>query len=325
MNILVRNSEVGWLCDAVVAGRRLDERDALRLFQTSDLNALGMLAREVTDRKVGRRATYIVNRYINYTNCCVLRCRFCSFARSKGEPGAFELTIDEIVAKAKEALDHGITELHVVGGLHPTLPIEYYLDMLKALKSLDPNLHLKCFTAIEIRHMADVAGMPMAKVLEKLRDAGLDCLTGGGAEIFEPRVRKVIAPGKETAEEWLEVHRTWHKLGGRSTCTMLYGHVESCADRVDHLRRLRELQSETGGFAGFVPLPYHPKNNALPAKTPPTGFDTLRTIAISRLYFDNIDHITAYWVGLGMKLAQVALNFGADDLHGTIPVSYTHL
>jgi aminodeoxyfutalosine synthase len=198
------------------------------------------------------------------------------------------------------------------------LPFDYYTGMLRALKALDPRLHLKCFTAIEIRHLAWLAGKPIADTLAALAEAGLDSLTGGGAEIFRQTVRDRIARGKESAEEYLEVHRLWHRMGKRSTCTMLFGHVESLADRVDHLRLLRALQDETHGFTGFVPLPYQPENNQIPVSSPPTGLDALRTIAVSRAYLDNFDHITAYWVGLGMKLAQVALSFGADDLHGTI-------
>jgi aminodeoxyfutalosine synthase len=190
--------------------------------------------------------------------------------------------------------------------------------MLKALKTLDSRLQLKCFTAIEILHLAWLAKKSVEQTLIELKAAGLDSLTGGGAEIFQPDVRKAIAKGKESAAEYLDVHRTWHKLGGRSTCTMLYGHVESLADRVDHLRQLRALQDETGGFTGFIPLAYQPEDNDIPVQHPPTGFDSLRTIAISRIYLDNFPHVTAYWVGLGVKLAQVALNFGADDIHGTI-------
>jgi aminodeoxyfutalosine synthase len=205
-----------------------------------------------------------------------------------------------------------------VGGLHPTLPFGFYLDLLRALRAVDPRLQLKCFTAIEVLHLAWLARQSVPDTLAALRAAGLDALTGGGAEIFRPAVRTAIARGKESAEEYLDVHRTWHRMGGRSTCTMLYGHVESVADRVDHLVRLRALQDETHGFTGFIPLPYQPENNQIPVATPPTGFDTLRTIAVSRLVLDNVDHLTAYWVGMGLKLAQVALSFGADDLHGTI-------
>lgn len=304
--------------EAVSAGRRITEADALRLLECRDLNAVGALAEVVRERKVGRRASFIINRYINYTNYCILSCQFCSFSRKKRNGDGFEYSVEEIVGKAREALALGITELHIVGGLHPTLPYGYYVDMLRALKALDPHLQLKCFTAIEILHIARLARKPVPAVLAELREAGLDALTGGGAEIFRKSVREAIARGKETAEEYLDVHRTWHRMGCRSTTTMLYGHVESLADRVDHLRQLRDLQDETGGFCGFVPLPYHPENNAIPVSTPPSGADTLRTMAVSRIYLDNIDHLTAYWIGLGVKLAQVALSYGADDLHGTI-------
>lgn len=314
----VRHSQLKDLYDKVSSGQRISESDAMRLFESRDLNAVGAIADLTRQLKVGNRASYIVNRYINYSNYCILSCQFCSFARKKRDHNGFELTIEQIVEKAREALADGITELHIVGGLHPSLPFSYYLEMLRALRKLDPRLQLKCFTAIEILHMAWLSKQSVPQTLEALREAGLDSLTGGGAEIFAPSVRDQIARGKESAEEYLDVHRTWHKMGCRSTCTMLYGHVESLADRVDHLSRLRKLQDETRGFAGLVPLPYHPENNEIPVDHPPTGFDTLRTIAVSRIYLDNFDHITAYWVGMGLKLAQVALSFGADDLHGTI-------
>jgi aminodeoxyfutalosine synthase len=357
------------LYDKVAAGERISEADALRLFESKDLNAVGAIADLACREKIGDRASYIINRYINYSNYCILSCQFCSFARKKRDADGFELTVEQIVEKAREALNLGITELHIVGGLHPSLPFSYYTDMLKALRALDapapcnaavpaassssvslpdngktgdprtgtvrelaggdacatpntygsvPRLHLKCFTAIEILHLAWLAKKSVEQTLVELKAAGLDSLTGGGAEIFRPEVRSAIARGKESAAEYLDVHRAWHKLGGRSTCTMLYGHVESLADRVDHLRQLRALQDETHGFVGFVPLPYQPEDNDIPVEKPPTGFDALRTIAVSRIYLDNFDHITAYWVGMGLKLAQVALSYGADDLHGTI-------
>jgi aminodeoxyfutalosine synthase len=317
-DFLIQHSSLSDLHEKVAAGVRLSDAEALRLFESRDLPALGALADTACRRKTGDRASFIVNRYINYSNYCILSCRFCSFARKKRDADGFELSLDEIVARAREALALGITELHIVGGLHPSLPFSHYIDLLKALKALDARLQLKCFTAIEVLHLAWLSRQPIGTTLARLREAGLDALTGGGAEIFRKEVRQEIARGKESAEEWLDVHRTWHRMGGRSTCTMLYGHVESLADRVDHLRRLRELQDETGGFVGFVPLPYHPENNDIPVSTAPTGFDSLRTIAVSRLYLDNFDHITAYWVGMGMKLAQTALAFGANDLHGTI-------
>jgi aminodeoxyfutalosine synthase len=318
VNFFVQHSELRDIYDKVVAGERISEADALRLFESKDLNALGAIADFVRQKKVGNRASFIINRYINYSNYCILSCQFCSFARKKRDADGFQLSIEEIVAKAREALKIGITELHIVGGLHPSLPFSYYTDMLRALKNLNARLQLKCFTAIEILHLAWLAKKSVEQTLIELKDAGLASLTGGGAEIFRKEVRSQIAKGKESAEEYLDVHRTWHKLGQRSTCTMLYGHVESLADRVDHLRQLRALQDETHGFVGFVPLAYQPEDNDIPVAHPPTGFDSLRTIAVSRIYLDNFPHITAYWVGLGLKLAQVALSYGADDIHGTI-------
>src|SRR5947208_12560384 len=318
MNFFVQHSDLRDLYDKVAAGERTSDADALRLFETKDLNALGAIADFVCQKKVGNRASYIINRYINYSNYCILSCQFCAFARKKRDADGFQYSVEEIVQKAREALALGITELHIVGGLHPSLPFSYYTDMLRALKSLDARLQLKCFTAIEILHLAWLAKKSVRDTLIALKEAGLESLTGGGAEIFRKEIRSQIAKGKESAEEYLDVHRTWHQLGGRSTCTMLYGHVESLEDRVDHLRQLRALQDETRGFVGFVPLPYQPENNEIPVATPPTGYDALRTIAVSRIYLDNFDHITAYWVGMGLKLAQVALSYGADDLHGTI-------
>ncbi|MDR3378143.1 MAG: aminofutalosine synthase MqnE [Verrucomicrobiae bacterium] len=322
MNFLIQHSSLGDIYDQVAAGERISDASALRLFESKDLNAVGAIADLARQKKVGRRASYILNRYINYSNYCILSCQFCSFARKKRDADGFQLSIEDIVQKAREALKLGITELHIVGGLHPSLPFSYYTDMLRALQQLDSRLQLKCFTAIEILHLAWLAKKTVEQTLIELKAAGLASLTGGGAEIFRKEVRDTIARGKESAAEYLEVHRTWHRLGGRSTCTMLYGHVESLADRVDHLRQLRALQDETHGFVGFVPLAYHPENNNIPVKPEPSGFDSLRTIAVSRIYVDNFDHLTAYWVGLGTKLAQVALSYGADDLHGTIIEEY---
>ena len=318
MSITLPSTELADIGQKVAAGERITEANALRLFESHDLHGLSALASLVNRRKNGSRASYIANRYINYSNYCILSCQFCAFARKKRDADGFQYTMPEMVQIAREALAVGITELHIVGGLHPSLPFSYYTDMLRALKALDARLQLKCFTAIEILHLAWLARKSVAETLKELREAGLDCLTGGGAEIFEPSVRTRIARGKESAEEYLDVHRTWHRMGGRSTCTMLYGHVESLADRVDHLRQLRALQDETHGFVGFIPLAYHPEHNEIPVQHPPTGFDSLRTIAVSRIYLDNFPHITAYWVGLGLKLAQLALDFGADDIHGTI-------
>lgn len=318
MIFFVQQSGLRDIYERVAAGERIDESDALRLFESKDLNVVGAIADLACQRKTRGRASYIVNRYINYSNYCILSCQFCAFARKKRDADGFQLTTEEIVQRAREALALGVTELHIVGGLHPSLPFGYYTDMLRALRALDARLQIKAFTAIEILHLAWLARKTVAETLGELRESGLDAITGGGAEIFRKSVRSAIAKGKESAEEYLDVHRTWHRMGGRSTCTMLYGHIEALEDRVDHLRQLRALQDETRGFSGFVPLPYQPENNRIPVEHPPTGFDALRTIAISRIYLDNFDHITAYWVGMGLKLAQVALSFGADDLHGTI-------
>ena len=318
MNFFIERSELRDIYDKVVAGERISDADALRLFESKDINAVGAIADFANRKKNGNRASYIVNRYVNYSNYCILSCQFCSFSKKKRDADGFQFSVEEIVQKAREALKIGITEMHIVGGLHPSLPFSYYTDMLKALKALDSRLQLKCFTAIEILHLAWLAKKSVEQTLIELKDAGLASLTGGGAEIFRKEVRSAIANGKESAEEYLDVHRTWHKLGQRSTCTMLYGHVETLADRVDHLRQLRALQDETKGFVALIPLAYQPEDNDIPVTTPPTGFDSLRTIAVSRIYLDNFPHLTAYWIGLGMKLAQVALSYGADDIHGTI-------
>ena len=318
MDFVLEQSDLTDLARKIERGTRLEPEDALRLFRTPNLNALGRLATLSTESKAGNRVSYIVNRYINYSNYCILSCQFCSFARKKRDNDGFELSIEQMVAKARESLELGITELHIVGGLHPSLPFSYYTDMLRSLKAVDSKLHLKCFTAVEIYHLARLNKQPMPQTLASLKEAGLDSLTGGGAEIFQQDIRNTIAKGKETAAEYLAVHRAWHQLGGRSTCTMLFGHVEALEDRIDHLAQLRSLQDETGGFTAFIPLPYQPENNEIPVSHPPTGNDILRTLAVSRLFLDNFDHLTAYWVGLGMKLAQVALSYGANDLHGTI-------
>src|SRR5881227_1139579 len=255
MNYQLIPKELRPIAEKIEAWQRLSEVDALTLYRANDLNALGMIANLVRERKNGNYATYIHNRYINYSNICILSCQFCAFAAKKRDAHAFEYAIDEIVRVVGDALPLGVTEVHMVGGLHPTLKKEWYLDLLQRLRALEPNLHIKAFTAIEVRHLAQrIFRMPIRDTLETLRAAGLGSITGGGAEIFDPVVRDQICRGKETASEWLDVHRTWHSMGGRSTCTMLYGHIETHAQRVDHLRQLRELQDETGGFTGFVPL-----------------------------------------------------------------------
>src|SRR3984893_18433273 len=313
--------ELRLIAEKVEARQRLSEVEALTLYRANDLNALGMIANVVRERKNGNCATYIHNRYINYSNICILSCQFCAFAAKKRDAHAFEYAIDEIVRVVGDALPLGVTEVHMVGGLHPTLKKEWYLDLLQRLRRLEPNLHIKAFTAIEVRHLAQrIFRMPIRDTLETLREEGLGSITGGGAEIFDPVVRDQICRGKETAAEWLDVHRTGHSMGGRSTCTMLYGHIETLAHRADHLRQLRQLQDETGGFTGFVPFAFEPSQShgILAHIKRASAFDPLRNLAVSRIYLDNIDHLTAYCVSLGLPLAQVSLSYGVDDLHGTI-------
>ena len=305
--------------ERVFNGERISGQQALSLFQSNDLNSLGQIANIVRERKNGNRATYILNRYINYSNICVLSCQFCAFGARKRDPHAFEMAIPEIESAARNALEHGITEIHMVGGLHPNLPGEWYIKLLETLRALDAELHLKAFTAIEIRHLAErIFKLPIPDTLETLRRAGLNSLTGGGAEIFDPAIRDKICRGKETAEEWKEVHRIWHGMGERSTSTMLFGHIESFEQRVDHLRQLRELQDETHGFTGFVPFAFVPQTTELAYVRPSSALDQLRTLAVSRIYLDNFDHITGYWVAMSLPLAQISLSYGVDDLHGTL-------
>jgi aminodeoxyfutalosine synthase len=319
MNYKLIPKELQRIAEKVEARQRISEADALELYRSNDLNALGIMASLVRERINGHYATYIHNRYINYSNICVLSCQFCAFAAKKRDSHAFEYAIEEIISVVSDALRLGITEVHMVGGLHPTLKKEWYLKLLRDLRALDPNLHIKAFTAIEVRHLAQrIFRMPIREMLEALREAGLGSITGGGAEIFDAKVRDEICRGKESAEEWLDVHRIWHSMGGRSTCTMLYGHIETLAQRVDHLRQLRQLQDETGGFTGFVPFAFEPQTTILSHIKAASAVEQLRNLAVSRIYLDNVEHLTAYWVSMGLPLAQISLSYGVDDLHGTI-------
>src|SRR5882724_4817596 len=321
MNYQLIPKELRPIAEKVEARQRISEPDALALYRANDLNALGMIANVVRERKNGNYASYIHNRYINYSNVCILSCQFCAFAAKKRDAHAFEYAIDEIIEAVRDALHLGVTEVHMVGGLHPTLKKEWYLELLQRLHALNSNLHIKAFTAIEVRHLAQrIFRMPIRDTLETLRAVGLGSITGGGAEIFDPAIRDKICRGKETSAEWLDVHRTWQLMGGRSTCTMLYGHIETLPQRVDHLRQLGELQDETGGFTGFVPFAFEPaqSHGVLAHIKRASAFEQLRNLAVSRIYLDNIDHLTAYWVSLGLPLAQVSLSYGVDDLHGKI-------
>jgi len=306
------------VADKVEACERLTLEEGVQLFATNDLIGLGRLADEVRTRRHGRSAYYNVNRHLNYTNVCYWDCTFCSFYRKKDSPEAYTHAIDECLARARDAADAGATELHIVGGLHPKLPLEYYEDLLRTLKRELPSLHLKAFTMVEIDHLKRLTHVSHEEIIERLKTAGLDSCPGGGAEIFAEDVRKQICRHKCGSNTWLKVAEKVHNAGIRSNATMLYGHIESLEDRVDHMIRLRELQDRTGGFQCFIPLAFWPENTELAHLPGPSGADSLRTIAVSRLMLDNFDHIKAYWVMLGKKLAQIALHYGADDLDGTI-------
>jgi len=303
--------------DKLFAGKRLTRTDGIALFKSNDLLALGRMATHVAQHKNGNRVYFVQNMHINPTNICINRCKFCAFSRSKGEPGAYEMTIDDILNKARGA-GKGVHEFHIVSGLHPDLPFVWYLDMLSALKKEYPKIHLKAFTAVEIDYLAKLSGLSITDTLKQLRDAGLGSLPGGGAEIFNANVRNALCAEKISGDRWLEVIKAAHQIGLKSNATMLYGHIETYEHRIDHLLRLRELQDLTGGFQAFIPLSFHSQNTEIKKTAYTTGFDDLKTLAISRLMLDNFDHIKAYWVMLGEKIAQVSLNFGVNDLDGTV-------
>ena len=301
------------------ARERLSLEDGVRLFECPDLLAVGHLANRERERRHGKLTYYNFNIRLEATNVCVASCLFCSFARLTPEsPSAYTLSIEQVLDKLRQRSHQPLTEVHVVNGLHPDLPFEYYTDMLRGLKQVRPGIHLKCFTAVEIAFFADIYKMTDREVLEKLIEAGLDSLPGGGAEIFAPRVRKKISHDKADADRYLSVHRIAHQLGMRTNVTMLYGHIETYEERVDHMIRARELQDETGGFQAFIPLAFHPDNNQMRKLPAPTATDTLRTHAVSRLMLDNIAHVKAFWIATGVEVAQQALWFGADDLDGTV-------
>jgi aminodeoxyfutalosine synthase len=316
------------VAEKVRAGERLTFEEGLALYESPDVHLLGTLANLVRERRHGRKAFYNINRHINYSNYCVLRCKFCSFYRPWSKDGStdgYALSVEEVAARAKEAAEFGATEVHIVGGLHPRLPFSYYTDMCRAIKAAAPTIHIKAFTAIEIVHFARIASprMNVREVLEALRDAGLGSLPGGGAEIFDERVHEEAYQNKVGEVEWFEVHRTAHEIGMFSNATMLYGHVETPAERIRHLIKLRDHQDlsiaeRPARFNAIIPLPFIPDDSALSHLPGPTGLTNLKTLAISRLMLDNFDHIKAFWIMQTPKLAQVSLNWGVDDLDGTV-------
>ncbi len=314
----VEKSELADIYEKVVAGDRLSRADGLRLFQSNDLLAIGFLANLVRERLHGQRTYWVYNQHINYSNICVNGCRFCAYSRQEGEEGGFLLTVDQVAKKVSERLHEPIREIHVVGGCHPDLPFSYYLDLVREIKKIRPEAVMKAFTAVEVAHLAHHERLTISEVLQALKEAGVEALPGGGAEVFSNRVRQLLCPEKLNSDGWLQVAKEAHLMGMRSNATLLYGHLETAAERVDHMLALREAQDETGGFITFIPLAFQTANTGLSGVQPRTGFTDLKTIAVSRLLLDNFSHIKAYWIMLGVKMAQIALHFGADDLDGTV-------
>ncbi len=302
----------------LAAGARLARDDGLALYATEELARLGRLADAARRRRHGRRTWYIVNTHVNHTNVCVNGCRFCAFHRAPDEPGAYLLTPAEVVERAGPDVAAGATEVHVVGGLHPDVDFDYALALVGGLREAFPEVSIQALTAVEVAYMAKRADLAAGEVLARLKEAGLTGLPGGGAEIFDPGVRRRVCPEKIDAAAWLDVHRQAHAAGLPTNATMLFGHVEGPEHRVDHLLALRELQDETGGFAAFIPLAFHPAGTRMADLPGPTGYECLKTMAVARLLLDNVPHVKAFWIMLGVDLAQVALWFGADDLDGTV-------
>ena len=302
------------LAGNIASGGRITPAQALKLFESDDIFTLGELAGLAAKRKNGNKAYYIRNVHVNPTNICINRCRFCAFSRSKGEPGAYEMTIGQIVSRLKKV--RAFDEVHIVGGLHPDWAFGHYIEMLQAIKRNFPHTGIKAFTAVEVDHLRRISGLSLPGTFERLKANGLDVMPGGGAEIFDARVRGALCPEKLTGREWLRTMKAAHSAGIRTNATMLYGHIENYRHRVAHLDALRRLQDETGGFQAFVPLPYQPGTEI--GGQASSGIEDLKCIAVSRIFLDNFDHVKAYWVMLGEKLSQVALEFGADDLEGTV-------
>jgi aminodeoxyfutalosine synthase len=321
LNLRVEDANLQPIADKVFAGGRLDLDDGVTLYNSSDLLAIGLLAHHVREKLHGKRTYFNVNRHINPTNVCVASCKLCAFGRKPDAPGSYTMALEEAFRTAGENWTEAVTEFHIVGGLHPDLPFQYYVDLLRGLKKRFPSVHLKAFTAVEIAYYAHMTRMSVQEILERFKEAGLGSLPGGGAEIFAPAIRRVICDHKIGAHMWLKVHRTAHELGLPSTATMLYGHIESAEDRADHLVQLRSLQDRTRGFQTFIPLAFHPANTELGKLVEwdeTSGFMDLKNIAVARLMLDNFPHIKAYWIMMSPRVAQIALRFGADDLDGTV-------
>lgn len=305
--------------EKVVSGKRLTKDDGLVLFDpATPLSEVGRLANLVRERLHGNVAYYNINTHLNPTNVCVYRCRFCAFRADLRDPKGYAMNDEQVLARGREAVENGCTEMHIVGGLHHKMPYEWYRGIISSLHNAYPQLHLKAWTPVEVNWFEFLTKKSTKEILQDLREAGLGSLPGGGAEIFHPEVRDQLCEHKANAYKWLEVHKAAHEVGLRSNCTMLYGHIENAHHRLDHLLRLRELQDETGGFQTFIPLAFHPDNTKLDYLPKPSAVMDLRVLAVSRLMLDNIAHVKAYWIMLGIETAQIALSYGADDIDGTV-------
>jgi len=306
------------ILDKVRAGQRLSYDDGITLFRSPDLLAVGYLANLVRERLHGNVTFFNVNRHINPTDVCVASCKLCAFGKKVRDPNAYTMSLEDVWARAGHGVADAVTEFHIVGGLHPELTVDWYCEMLRGLKERYPQVHLKAFTMVEIAYFAKRFKLSFEEVLRRLHEAGMDSMPGGGAEIFNERIRRIICDHKIDGNEWLDIARLAHKMGIKSNCTMLYGHIENEEDRVDHLVRLRQVQDDTGGFVTYIPLAFHPDNTPLEHVAKTTGFTDLKNIAVARLMLDNIPHVKAYWVMMTPKIAQVAQRFGADDIDGTV-------
>jgi aminodeoxyfutalosine synthase len=316
--LIINDSRLKPIASKVLGGERLSIDDGITLYRSPDLLAVGWLANHVREKRHGNVTYFNVNRHINPTNVCVAHCRLCAFGRDPNAPGAYTFALEEIYQRAEQGVREGATEFHIVGGLHPDLTFEHYLELVRGLKQRCPTVHVKAFTMVEVHYFARIAKLSIEETLRKMKEAGVDSCPGGGAEIFHPRVRKIICDHKTSGQMWLSTAKKAHEAGLHSNATMLYGHVETEEERVDHLIKLRELQDQTHGFVAFIPLAFHPDNTALSHIPKPTGYADLRNIAVSRLLLDNFDHIKAYWIMLTPSIAQIAQRFGANDLDGTV-------
>ena len=314
----MQKAGLGDILDKVRAGKRLDLDDGKRLYETPDVLALGYMANIVRERLNGNQTYFIYNQHINYSNICTNLCKFCAFGKEKEHELAYEMSVEDIKTKVRERLDEPINEIHMVGGIHPDLPYSYYLDALRGIKEVRPDIHIQAFTCVEIYHLAELAGKSVGDTLEELKEAGLGSIPGGGAEVFSPRIRELTCEKKLSGEGWLDVAKTAHRHGLHTNATMLYGHIETIEERLEHFDMLRKAQDETNGFLAFIPLAFHPKNTEMSNHSKTSGIEDLRNVAVARLMLDNFPHIKAYWVMIGPKMAQVALSFGADDMDGTV-------